>query len=118
MEIIVGNDFDRYNPGDFFRSLEGHLFFGKSGGQRGKEFSGNISVNEECFHGVAGSRVLCLCVDNNGNGFFLVTCFVGVDMADAFRMAHDGDFCVVHDVAHKFVGAPGNEQIDESVALE
>ena len=37
-------------------------------------------------------------------------------MADTVRVSQDGDFCIIHDIPDKGVGAAGDEKVDVTVA--
>ena len=90
----------------------------KSPRQLGEEGGGDVSVDQDGFHCVAGCGVLGLGVEDDLDRHFLVGVAVHINVADAVRMAHDRNFCVVHDVLNKLVGAAGNEKVDLLFALQ
>ena len=128
-EIVVCHDIDSF---DLCGSLRGardqvlcllcasEFYAGvlEFAGQAGKEDRGDLPVDQESLHGVAGSCVLGLGVKDDVCGHVHIDIAVQVDVADAVRVSHDGNLCIVHDVLHELVGAAGNEQVHIFFALQ
>ena len=81
----------------------------------GQESGGDIPVHQQGFRGVAHRQGLGFGVHGHLHRHFDVGGSVHISVAQALRVAHDGDAGMIHDVAHKGVAAPGNDQIDAVV---
>ena len=77
-----------------------------------------ILVDEESLHGVAGCRVVGLCVLNNLHGLLHVAVLVKVDVTYPVRVAQHGDpLRPFLDGADQVVAAAGDDEIDVLVQL-
>ena len=103
---------------DFFCAPQFHAGVPQRFGKARKEIFGDVPVDQDGLDGVAGCRVLCLGIDDEGNRSFLVIFLIDVDVADAVGMAEDGDVRMVHDVLDECVRASWNQEVDGVVAFE
>ena len=128
-EIVVCHDIDSFDLCGSLRGARDQVFcllcasefyagVLEFAGQAGKEDRGDLPVDQESLHGVAGSCVLGLGVKDDVCGHVHIDIAVQVDVADAVRVSHDGNLCIVHDVLHELVGAAGNEQVHIFFALQ
>ena len=75
-------------------------------------------MHQQGFHSVAHGHVLRLAVHRNLHRHIQIRCLIHIDVADAIRMPQHRNTAVVHNVAHKSVASPGNNQVNEGVLLE
>ena len=92
-----------------------HALFPQGSGTGGQEAFSDVPVHQQGFRGVADGQGLGLGVHRHLDGHVHVGGGVHVGVAQALRVAHDGDAGVVHDVADEGVAAPGDDQIDAVV---
>ncbi len=64
-------------------------------------------MHQHLLHSIAGSRVVCFGIYHNLACQVQVSILVDVDVADAVRMAHDWDLCVLLDAAHQGIASAG-----------
>ena len=77
-----------------------------------------LFMHEQRLHGVAGRGVLRLGVHDDARGHLRVRVLVQVEVAHAVAVAQHRDARVVHDVAHKGVGAARDDEVDVLVERE
>ena len=92
-----------------------HTFGLESGDGLLQEYLGNIGMNQQSLHCIAGSRVLHFAVQGNGHSLIWVRLGIHIQMTHPIGMAEHGNTGVVLNEAHQFVAAPGNDQIHQSL---
>ena len=116
-ELVFAHDLHGVEGGRLSGASEAHAGFSQSPAGRRQEALRDGPVDEQRLCRVAGRRVLGLGIDDDREGLLYRDIPVGKNVADAVRVAHDRNLCVVHDIADEGVGTPGDQQVHVLVAL-
>jgi hypothetical protein len=72
-------------------------------------------MQEKCFKGVAGGRVVGFRVNDDGRGLVHASIRVYISMANAVRMAHHRNTSVFHDELDKGIASPWDHEINAGI---
>ena len=95
-----------------------HVFFTKLRGNLRQQGRRDTGVHQQGFHGVADGNILGFAVQHNAAGCFRIGIPVNIHMTDPIRVTQDRDSAVIHNITHKIVTAPGNDQVDQFILPE
>ncbi len=89
-----------------------YAFFFKDRLDLRQKLFGNPGVHKHRLCSVAYRHILALRINRNPNGHIHIGRRINVDVADPLGVAEDGYICIVHNIAHEFIRAAGDNQVD------